>query len=108
MFSRAIVEAFLGVTPLSHSWKLPKQLPSMHRGVPESPFLARGTCVGCFLMGSCGAQVGRHGHGPTWVRQTLLVSTGPSLRLTVWMCVCLFASVCIWVSLSVVWAERSL
>lgn len=67
-----------------------------------------GICVGCFLLGHPGAQVGRHGHGPTWVRQTNTVSVQRPFPEVQGLGVCLSVCVSLWMSLSVVWAERSL
>lgn len=75
MFSRPIVVAFLritfweAVTPFSHSWKTASEtglsVPERCQDHLSWPVI----CVGCFLWGHSGAQVGRHGHDPVWVRQ---------------------------------------
>lgn len=67
-------------------------VPSAQRST-GSAFLATGSSVGSFLMGLCGAQVDRHGHGPTWVRQTLVSLHRPfpeaqSLDVCVRLCLC--------------------
>lgn len=87
-----MVEAFLGGHFL-FSLLEATCLSPVHRGGQDQLSWPRDICVGFFLMGFCGAQVGRHGHGPTWVRQTLSVFTSPSLRLKVCMCVCVCACV---------------